>query len=328
MKFSHGTALLCLISASLPLAVACGSNASSGLFSNGGTFSIPSGGSPGSSGGTGNAGQASGGTASTSGGGSSVAGQGSSGTSTGGNRGVAGSDVGGMSAGGGAGTSNGGASGGSAGTASVGGGAGSGGTSASGGSGGGSGGSGGGSGGSGGGSGGSGGAGGGSGGASGSVGVGGSSGGPGMGCPPEKPPQDGAVCAVQTPDNCFYPGEACSCLSDGNTATRHWGCYGTPNKCPDLADGLPVDGASCKTFGAGALCPYSSTNYCVCTPSIGGGGGDPKWVCNDPTPQCPGMRPDNNTSCLLGGSAQGSAVRECAYGERECFCNGTLWTCE
>jgi hypothetical protein len=160
-------------------------------------------------------------------------------------------------------------------------------------------------------------------GSSGSAGSGGSSAGPGPGCP-DMPPQDGGLCTVQTPDNCFYPGAACSCLSDSNGPIRHWGCYGTPDKCPNLSDGLPVDGASCKTFGAGAQCPYSSTSYCVCIPGLGGGsggGGDPRWACNaDPAPPCPGLRPDKNAFC--------AAVKECAYVDLECFCDGFTWACE
>src|SRR5450755_3943096 len=160
MKSAHGSALFCL-AISLPLAVACGSTDSSGLFTQtagGSTTGVA--GSPSSAGSSAHAGQSSGGNSSTSGGSSgstNVAGQGSGGASSG---------AGGMSGGG-----TGGASAGAGGTG-------------------------------------------------------------GAGCS-EQPPQDGVVCTVQTPDNCFYAGEACSCLPDGVSVNgRKWSCYGTPDKCP------------------------------------------------------------------------------------------------
>jgi hypothetical protein len=299
MKSAQRSALVCLATFSFPLAVACGSTDSSGLFTQttgGSTTSVA--GSLGNAGSNAHAGQSSGGNSSASGGASgsaSVAGQGTSGSGT------AGSGVAGTANGGAAGNGNGGASSGSggdvggsgtAGAGTGGGGAGSGGASS--------------------------GAGGMSNGGSGgaSAGAGGSG---GAGCP-EMPPQDGVVCTVQTPDNCFYAGEACSCVSDGVSINgRKWGCYGTPDKCPPAA---PDDATSCHNFGGG-LCAYSAQDFCVCMPAVQGGGGpgDPKWDCNtNPNPLCPLTKPDKNALC--------TDVKECAYLDRECFCDGTSWTCE
>ena len=297
MKLAHRSALLCLISASLPLLVACGSNDASSLFSGGGgSSSIPAGGTLGIGGSTAHAGQGTGGNMSGRGGSSGgvgVAGQGTGGSGTSGSTGIAGMGAGGIGTGGGAdmggmsagGMSSGGASGsGGDNTAGMG----MGGANA-----------------------GSGGA-----GTGGMSGGSGGSGGSAGGCP-TNPPQSGAVCTVQTPDNCFYSGEACSCVPDGVSASGHkWSCYGTPDKCPDLS---PTDGTSCKNFGGG-LCPYSSTDYCVCVPALGGGGGDPKWACANPGGFCPNMKPDKGALC--------SPVKECAYAERECFCNGASWACQ
>jgi hypothetical protein len=303
MKSAHGSALLCL-AISLPLAVACGSTDSSGLFTQtagGSTTGVA--GSPSSAGSSAHAGQSSGGNSSTSGGSSgstNVAGQGTSGSGTAGT-GVAGSANGGAAGNGNGGGANGGASSGfggdmggtgTAGAGTGGGGAGSGGASS--------------------------GAGGMSGGGTGgaSAGAGGTG---GAGCS-EQPPQDGVVCTVQTPDNCFYAGEACSCLPDGVSVNgRKWSCYGTPDKCPPAA---PDDATTCRTFGGG-LCPYSAQDFCVCMAGIQGGGGpaDPKWDCNtNPNPVCPAAKPDKNALC--------TDVKECAYLDRECFCDGTTWTCE
>jgi len=310
MKSVQRVALLCLISVSLPLAVACGSNDASNLFApSAGSSATSSGGSLGSSGSSGtssvgHAGQSSAGSASSSAGssgGSGIAGHGTSEGGTGGT-GVAGFGAGGMSAAGQAGSPNGGAGGGStAGNAGIGGGsagfAGS--NVGAGGMSGGSGGS----------------AIGGFGGSSGSGGSG------GAGCPADgKPPQDNGVCTTPTPDNCFYSGEACSCLSDGQTTTRHWGCYGTPDKCPTASDTHPTDGASCKGFGGG-LCPYAADDFCVCVPGIGGAGAEPKWACSAKTPFCPDTKP-GSTPC-------GINVKTCSYSDRECFCSGVGdWVCQ
>ena len=128
------------------------------------------------------------------------------------------------------------------------------------------------------------------------------------------------MCVVQTPDNCFYAGEACSCLPDGVSVNgRKWSCYGTPDKCPPAA---PDDATTCRTFGGG-LCPYTAQDFCVCMAGVQGGGGpaDPKWDCNtSPNPACPGTKPDKNALC--------AEVKECAYLDRECFCDGTIWTCQ
>jgi hypothetical protein len=312
MKFAQRSALLCLVTLSLPLAVACGSNDASGLFSTSGGSSSSLGGSLASAGtSSAHAGQSMGGSVSStagSGGGTSVAGQGTSGGNSAGGNGSAGSSAAGAGAGGAAGGAIGGAGGAPAGGAPAGGahmgGAPAGGAPAGGG----------------GASGGDVGSGGASAGAGG-MGVGGSAGtsGAGGGCGLDSPPQDGAVCTDQTPNGCFYAGEACSCLADANGPGRKWSCYGTPDKCPASS---PADGASCKTM-ASALCPYPGGDYCVCTPTtLGGGGGtDPKWMCNtDPTPACPGMRPTKGDFC--------TSVKECAYDDRDCFCNGATWTCE
>ena len=316
MKSAQHLALLCLISGSLPLAIACGSNDSSSLFApSGGSSATSSGGSLGRGGtsGTssvGHAGQSSAGSAGTgsssagSSGGSGIAGQGMSEGGAGGT-GVAGSGTGGMSVAGQAGSPSGGAGGGStAGSAGIGGG-----SAGFGGSGAGAGGMSGGSGG---------GAAGGFAGSSGSAGSGGSG---GAGCPADgKPPQDGGVCTAPTPDNCFYSGQACSCVSNGQTTTRHWSCYGTPDKCPTASDTHPADGASCKGFGGG-FCPYAPDDFCVCVPAIGGGGVEPKWACSPKSPTCPDTKP-GVTPC-------GINVRECGYSDRECFCGGVGdWACQ
>ena len=126
------------------------------------------------------------------------------------------------------------------------------------------------------------------------------------------------MCTTPTPNNCFYAGEACSCVSDGTAIDgRQWGCFGTPDKCPPQ---VPTDGTSCKDFGGG-MCAYSAQDFCVCMPSQGGGpAADPKWACNTPNPVCPLTRPDKNAPC--------ADVKECAYIDRECFCDGAAWTCE
>ncbi len=127
------------------------------------------------------------------------------------------------------------------------------------------------------------------------------------------------MCAVLTPDNCFYAGEACGCVSDGVAIDgRKWSCFGTPDKCPP---DLPTDGTSCKDFGGG-LCAYSPEDFCVCMPGPGRRRpAEPKWACSmNPNPVCPPTRPDKNAVC--------TDVKECAYLDRECFCDGAAWTCE
>ena len=313
MKFVQRTALVCSITASFSLAIACGSNDSSGLFATGGSGENSSGGSFANGGSSAHAGQANGGSNSNRGGsvGNTNGGHANGGGNTAGDTSSGGSSKAGTGAGGDSGgtTAMGGAAmGGSAGSdaagtggsaAGAGGsGAGAGGTSA-----GGAGGM------SGGGAGGmSGGSGGGSGGSGGSGGV--------NGCPKTTPPQDGASCTVSTPDSCYYPGEACSCLQDLQGPGKHWGCYGTPDKCPTGAATHPTDGASCKGY-SGGLCPYSASDFCACIPAFGGGG-EPKWGCNQ-SDTCPATRPQN---------AFCSAVKECTYGDRACFCSGAVWGCE
>lgn len=308
MKFAQRTALVCSITASFLLAVACGSNDSSGLFSTGGVGANNSGGSFANGGSSAHAGQANGGSNSNRGGsvGNTSGGQANGGGNSAGGTSSGGSNQAGTGAGGASGGMvgmGGGALGGSAGSEA----AGSGGTTAN-------------TGGTGAGGSGAGGTGAGAGGMSGGGAggaVGGSGGSGGLnGCPPNVPPQDGAVCIIPTPDSCYYPGEACSCLQDQQGPGRHWGCYGTPDKCPTGAAPHPTDGASCKGY-SGGLCPYSATDFCACIPALGGGG-EPKWGCNQ-SDACPAMRPQN---------AFCSTVRECTYGDRACFCSGTVWGCE
>jgi hypothetical protein len=305
MKFALRTALVCSITASFSLAIACGSNDSSGLFSTGGIGANNSGGSFANGGSSAHAGQANGGSNSNHGGssGSTSGGHANGGGNSAGDTSNGGSNQAGTSAGGdGGGTTGmgGGAIGGSAGSDAAGtGGSAAGGGGMSAGAGGTSAGSGGMSGG----------------GAGGAVGGSGGSGGV-NGCPPNVPPQDGAVCTVATPDSCYYAGDACSCLQDPQGPGRRWSCYGTPDKCPTNTDPHPTDGASCKGY-SGGLCPYSATDFCVCVPAFGGGG-EPKWACNQ-SDTCPVTRPANGTFC--------SPVRECSYGARACFCSST-WACE
>ncbi|HEY2735788.1 MAG TPA: hypothetical protein VGI70_17440 [Polyangiales bacterium] len=141
-------------------------------------------------------------------------------------------------------------------------------------------------------------------------------------CPEGPAPQDGSLCLTPTPDSCFYPGTACSCLTQANTVGRRFGCYGSGDKCPagTEQDPVPTDGASCKGFG-GSTCPYSAQDFCVCVTPASSGGAEPHWQCTtDPNPVCPPMRPDKGAFC--------QDVKECAYADVECFCNGASWTCE
>jgi hypothetical protein len=141
-------------------------------------------------------------------------------------------------------------------------------------------------------------------------------------CPQDAPPQNGVLCVEPTPDNCFYPGTACSCVVQVNSVARHFSCYGSgADKCPagTEQDPVPMDGAACKGL-SGSACPYSAHDFCVCVPP-NSGGGDPHWQCStDSNPVCPQTRPDKGTPC--------TDVKECAFADRECFCNGVNWVCE
>ncbi len=138
----------------------------------------------------------------------------------------------------------------------------------------------------------------------------------GTGCTPMAPKAD-QVCTVSTPDSCFYAGEACSCLPGGNSGGgaqfKHWGCYGTPDLCPDAK---PSAGLSCKQ-SIGAECPYSASEYCVCM----GNNNDPHWVCQAPGAFCSAQKPQSGDNC-------GGTLRTCTYADVACFCNGTKWSCE
>jgi hypothetical protein len=119
-------------------------------------------------------------------------------------------------------------------------------------------------------------------------------------------------CSVTTPDSCYYAGIACSCLqAGGNPNSRKWGCYGTPNKCPDAA---PADGATCK-FNIGAACPYPGNDFCACV----GNNAFAQWACQPANPFC-SAKPAQGAGC--------STVRSCSYGDVACFCNGSNWGCE
>ena len=253
MKFARGFAVVSLISATLPLAVACGS-ADSDLFT-------PSGGSTnhaGAGAGTSTAGVSAGGSDAKAGAGpqesggndTSDAGESSGGASAGAPAG--GANAGGMSAGGmstgtggslaGSGGASAGASAGGAGGAAAGGGG---------------------------------------------AGVSGGGTGGASACPPTAP-EAKAFCTTPTPDSCFYAGVACSCLAvatgpmpGGGGAipvVRRWACYGTPDKCPDTK---PSVGLSCKANG-GAECPYPGNDYCACV----GTGNEAVWACQPPNPSC------------------------------------------
>ena len=291
MKFARGLAVVSLISASLPLAVACGS-ASNDLFSaSGGSLSAAGAGTSlagsNSEGGSGNAGTVGGETGiagdKTGGGAGSKSNGGSSGSSVGGVSGGSaegGSPAAGASAAGSdsTGAGSGGASAGSGG--SIGGTAG---VSA-----------------------------GGNGGAS--AGTGGA--GPNAGCPTSAVPKDGAVCTTTTPDSCFYSGVACSCLPTNGgggpgSLTKKWACYGTPNSCPDTK---PVAATSCK-FNLGAECPYPGGDFCACV----GFNNEAKWACQPDVPVCSG-KPVENAPC--------ATARTCSYSDVACFCNGANWSCE
>jgi len=291
MKFARGLAVFSVISASLPLAIACGS-ASNDLFSpSGGGSSIAGAGAASSSAGAASVAGAENGAAA--GAETSMAGLSSSGADNGG--GSSGAATGGMSgnAAGGAHTAgSGGASAGSAGASAGSGGASAGAANAGGG--------------------------GTSGAAGASAGMGGSAGSAGMAgapaCPVAGAPQDGASCSVSTPDSCFYAGQACSCLQQGGNQNQHqWGCYGTPNKCPDSK---PVAGLSCKANNLGAACPYPGNDFCACVVM----GNEAHWVCQPAQPICSQTKPNQGAVC--------TTVRTCSYGDVACFCNGDNWGCE
>lgn len=137
-------------------------------------------------------------------------------------------------------------------------------------------------------------------------------GGPGPVCPPAAP-QDGGTCTVSTPNSCFYPGQACSCLPTGGgpNAPRKWACFGDGPKCPEVK---PSAGLACKQY-ADAECPYPNNEYCACI-----GNNDPRWTCSS-TPTCSASKPPA-TYC-------GQSVKVCGYAEGvECFCSGgSAWQC-
>ena len=288
MKFARGFAVVSLLSASLPLAVACGSAGDSGLFSpsGGGLETGSAGAGTDSAGASGSGSNAKAGAAgselstagSDSNGSAGVAGKGNQGGSSG-------APSGGMSAGGAPAAGSGGAAAGSAGAGAGAGGA--------------------------------------TGGAAGTAGTGGLSTGGGMGgsagggdvpvCPTAAPvPQ--ALCDVITPDSCFYAGSACSCLPvSPGSKTRRWACYGTPDICPDTK---PSTGTSCK-MNLGAECPYPGADFCACL----GGGNEAHWSCQLGQPLCAQAKPNDGASCY-------PTVKTCSYGADACFCNGYKWGCE
>ncbi|HEY1535933.1 MAG TPA: hypothetical protein VGF76_18055 [Polyangiaceae bacterium] len=299
MKFARGLLVVSWVSASLPLAIACGSAGSSNLFSStGGASSLGRAGTNGvaagsSSAGADTAGMSAGGTSEggASAGERGVAGKGSGGVEpSGGSPGAGGKGHGGAPSGGGPGAGGAGAGGASAGAGGA--------TAGAGGSSAGSGGS-----------------------TAGSGGVVGSNGGAsgsgnGEGCPVNGAPTPGAPCQVTTPDSCFYSGVACSCQQSGASAFgRKWACYGTPDKCPDNA---PAPGSGpCKT---GAQCPYPGGDFCACVTGGNGGGNEPKFACQSDAPVCPDMKPFKDSQC--------TTLRSCAYADDQCFCDGDNWTCE
>ena len=138
----------------------------------------------------------------------------------------------------------------------------------------------------------------------------------GVGCPASVP-KPTAACNVTTPNSCFYPGIACSCLPTGNggpgpgSGNKAWGCHGTTDKCPESK---PTAGLTCKA-NLGASCPYPGSDYCACV----GTGNEAKWMCQPPNPTCNG-KPAANATC--------QTARTCSYGEVACFCNASNWACE
>jgi hypothetical protein len=117
---------------------------------------------------------------------------------------------------------------------------------------------------------------------------------------------------VNTPDSCFYAGLACSCLQAGGNPNNHkWGCYGTPNKCPDAP---PMAGTSCKNK-VGASCPYPGNEFCACVGNMLA----PQWTCEIPNSLCT-AKPIEGSLCFQ--------VKSCSYGDVACFCDGSNWGCE
>ncbi|HEY5375280.1 MAG TPA: hypothetical protein VIK01_16485 [Polyangiaceae bacterium] len=302
MKFVRGLAVVSWVSASLPLAIACGSAGSNGLFSaSGGATSSNKAGESGvtagtSSAGADTAGMSAGGTSQAGAGETSVAGKSSGGEHSGGSAGAGTGGKGQSGGGAGAAAGSGGASAGAGGAAAGAGGAAAGAGAGAGGSAAGSGGA-------------AAGAGGGGGSAAGNGGTGGS--GNGVGCPVNGPPTAGVACQVNTADSCFYSGVACSCEQLGaSTFVRRWACYGTPDKCPDSA---PAAGSGpCKS---GAECPYPGGGFCACV----GNGNEAKYACQPDAPVCP-AKPFKGQAC--------TNVKTCAYADDQCFCNGDSWSCE
>jgi len=297
MKFARRLAIVSWVSVLGPFAIACGSAGSSSLFSSsGGSGDLGKAGADGVAAGASSAGADTAGASAagaSSGGAPGTAGKGSAGESghtSGGSSGAGSSGSAGKGQGGGS-------SGGSAGAAAGAGGnsAGSGGALA--------------------GAGGMGGTAAGSGGVAGdnAGGSGGSAGAVGTGCPVLAPTPTG-VCQTMTPNSCFYPGLACTCLPiAANEFTRRWACYGTPDKCPDNE---PAPGSGpCKN---GAQCPYPGGDFCACDSNNFGSN---RFACQPDAPVCPVFKPGKGMPCSL-------PVRTCAYADNQCFCDGSNWDCE
>jgi len=145
----------------------------------------------------------------------------------------------------------------------------------------------------------------------------GSSGSGGASACPAIPPQKNTSCDVLTPNSCFYAGQACSCIAAGLgpiSLSKKWACYGDGADCPSAK---PTAGASCKA-SADAECPYPGNDYCVCSSN----GDEAHWVCQTNPPVCSANKPIDD-SC--------STVKTCSWGpdkEVACFCNGSRWGCE
>jgi len=145
----------------------------------------------------------------------------------------------------------------------------------------------------------------------------GSSGSAGASACPSNAPLKNSTCDVATPNSCFYAGQACSCLastSGGINPTKKWACYGDGADCPSTK---PTPGASCKQ-NADAQCPYPGNDFCVCS----GNAIEAHWVCQASSPVCAPSKPLDD-SC--------STVKTCSWGPGKdvaCFCDGSHWGCE
>jgi hypothetical protein len=132
---------------------------------------------------------------------------------------------------------------------------------------------------------------------------------------PVNAPSDNTPCLASTLDNCFYSGTACSCLpsNSGNPNSLRWSCFGTPNRCPEQK---PEAGLSCNQ-NSDAACPYPGGDFCACPVRDNG---QSTWACQPPQPTCSLAQPDEGAPC--------ATVRSCSYGAVACFCNGSDWSCQ